>query len=158
MTNESQYGKNEMWYVIDSAPGAGLYVGFKKDVSEEEVRNAIADGTVTDLLNFVPTNKGDVFFIPAGTVHAIGKGNLILEVQQSSNCTYRLYDFDRKDRYGNKRELHLDKALSVLDYRKYVPQKAESGSNVVCRCKYFESMVYDLKAGSEVSIPADEPL
>lgn len=156
MTNESQYGKNEMWYVIDSAPEAGLYVGFKKDVSEEEVRNAIADGSVTDLLNFVPTNKGDVFFIPAGTVHAIGKGNLILEVQQSSNCTYRLYDFDRVDRYGNKRELHLDKALCVLDYHKYVPQKAESGSNVVCRCKYFESMVYDLEAGSEVSIPADE--
>ena len=155
MTNESQYGKNEMWYVIDSEEGAGLYVGFNKDVSEEEVRNAIESGTVTDLLNFVPTHKGDVFFIPAGTVHAIGKGNLILEVQQSSNCTYRLYDFDRKDRYGNKRELHLDKALSVLDYRKYIPQKTESDSHVVCRCKYFESMVYDLKAGSDISVPGD---
>lgn len=156
MAKESQYGKNEMWYVIDSSEGAGLYVGFKKDVSEEEVRNAIEDGTVTDLLNFVPTHKGDVFFIPAGTVHAIGKGNLILEVQQSSNCTYRLYDFDRKDRYGNKRELHLDKALAVLDYHKYIPQKSESGSHVVCRCKYFESMVYSLKAGEEVSLPGDD--
>ena len=155
MTNESQYGKNEMWYVIDSEEGAGLYVGFKKDVTADEVRNAIEDGTVTELLNFVPTSRGDVFFIPAGTVHAIGKGNLILEVQQSSNCTYRLYDFDRKDRYGNKRELHLDKALSVLDYHKYIPQKAESGSNVVCRCKYFESLVYELEPGKEVSVPGD---
>ncbi len=156
MTNESQYGKNEMWYVIDSKEGSGLYVGFNRDVSEEEVRAAIEDGTVTDLLNFVPTHRGDVFFIPAGTVHAIGKGNLILEVQQSSNCTYRLYDFDRKDRFGNKRELHLDKALAVLDYKRYTPQKAEADSHVVCRCKYFESMVYEVRSGSDITIPGDD--
>ena len=156
MANESQYGKNEMWYVIDSKEGSGLYVGFNRDVSEDEVRSAIEDGTVTDLLNFVPTHKGDVFFIPAGTVHAIGKGNLILEVQQSSNCTYRLYDFDRKDRFGNKRELHLDKALAVLDYKRYAPQKAEADSHVVCRCKYFESMVYEVRSGSDITIPGDD--
>ena len=144
LANESSYGKNEMWYVLDSAPGAGLYVGFKKDVTAEEVRSKIEDGTITELLNFVPTKKGDVFFIPAGTVHAIGAGNLICEVQQSSNCTYRLYDYDRVDRYGNKRPLHLDKGLEVTNLRKYEPQSFEDSDNVICRCKYFEALVYDV--------------
>ena len=156
MANESQYGKNEMWYVIDCEEGSGLYVGFNKDVTEEELRSKIADGTVTEILNFVPTHPGDVFFIPAGTVHAIGKGNLILEVQQSSTCTYRLYDFDRKDKFGNKRELHIDKAMAVIDMKRYVPFESESGGNTVCRCKYFESLIYDISKDAPETIIRDE--
>lgn len=151
---ENSYGKNEMWYVIDSKPGSGLYVGFKQNVSKEIVELAVKDGTITDYLNFVPTKAGDVFFIPAGTVHAIGKGNLICEVQQSSNCTYRLYDYDRVDRYGNKRELHIDKALDVIDYSKYVPQDFSSEGNLICRCKYFDVLLYDIK--DSLDVPADD--
>ncbi|MBP5180218.1 MAG: cupin domain-containing protein [Clostridiales bacterium] len=154
LENESSYGKNEMWYVIDSAPGSGLYVGFKRDVTRQEVEASVKDGTITDLLNFVPTKKGDVFFIPSGTVHAIGAGNLICEVQQSSNCTYRLYDYGRVDRYGNSRELHLEKALDVMDYTKYEPQRIEEEGNVICRCKYFEALVYDVDG--EITVPADD--
>ena len=154
LSNENSYGKNEMWYVLDSKPGAGLYVGFRRDVTREEVEAAVKDGTITDLLNFVPTKKGDTFFIPSGTVHAIGAGNLICEVQQSSNCTYRLYDYDRVDRYGNRRELHLDKALEVADYRKYEPQSLEGEGNLICRCKYFEALIYDVDG--TVTVPADD--
>jgi mannose-6-phosphate isomerase class I len=154
LSNENSYGKNEMWYVLDSKPGAGLYVGFRRDVTREEVEAAVKDGTITDLLNFVPTKKGDTFFIPSGTVHAIGAGNLICEVQQSSNCTYRLYDYDRVDRYGNRRELHLDKALEVADYRKYEPQSLEGEGNLICRCKYFETLIYDVDG--TVTVPADD--
>ena len=155
MVNESQYGKKEMWYVVDCEEGAGLYVGFNRDVTEDELRRAVADGTVMDILNFVPTHKGDVFFIPAGTVHAIGKGNLILEVQQSSTCTYRLYDYDRVDRFGNRRELHIDKALAVINYGKYVPFVNDEDDHSVCRCKYFESLVYDLNEESPVTVVRD---
>ena len=154
LSNESSYGKNEMWYVLDSKPGAGLYVGFRRDVTREEVEAAVKDGTITDLLNFVPTKMGDVFFIPSGTVHAIGAGNLICEVQQSSNCTYRLYDYDRVDRYGNKRELHLEKALEVADYSKYVPQSLEGEGNLICRCKYFEALIYDVDG--RITVHADD--
>ncbi len=154
LKNEASYGKNEMWHVIDSKPGSGLYVGFNRDVSREEVEKAVNDGTITDYLNFVPTKAGDTFFIPAGTVHAIGAGNLICEVQQSSNCTYRLYDYDRVDRYGNKRELHIDKALDVIDYSRYEPQELSTEGNLICRCKYFDVLVYDVDG--DLSVPADD--
>ena len=154
LVHENSYGKNEMWYVMDSLPGSGLYVGFKRDVTREEVKEAVENKTITELLNFVPTRTGDVFFIPAGTVHAIGAGNLICEVQQSSNCTYRLYDYDRVDRYGNRRELHLEKALDVMDYGKYVPQDLGGVGSAVCRCKYFEVLVYDVDG--EQTVPADD--
>ena len=87
-------------------------------------------------------------------MHAIGAGNLICEVQQSSNCTYRLYDYDRVDRYGNKRELHLEKALEVADYSKYVPQSLEGEGNLICRCKYFEALIYDVEG--RITVPADD--
>ena len=137
LENENEYGKNEMWYVIDSEPGAGLYLGFNRDVTREEVEQRIAANTIMDVLNFYPTKAGDVFFIPAGTVHAIGAGNLICEIQQSSNSTYRLYDYDRRDKFGNARELHLQKALDVLTYKKYEAEGIER-SNGKVSCKYFE--------------------
>lgn len=156
LENENQYGKNEMWYVIESEQGAGLYVGFNKDVSREEVENRVKNNAILEVLNFYPTHSGDVFFIPAGTVHAIGQGNLICEIQQSSNCTYRLYDYNRRDKYGNPRELHLDKALDVLNYSKYEQIRFEPEENsdgtVLSRCKYFESTVYDISNKIELQI------
>lgn len=153
---ENQYGKNEMWYVIDSEPGAGLYVGFNRDVSRDEVERKVQDGTIMELLNFYPTKPGDVFFIPAGTVHAIGAGNLIYEIQQSSNCTYRLYDYDRRDKFGNPRELHLQKALDVLDFKKYVPVdfevNADDAGRVLSRCKYFESVIYKIGGTEKITL------
>lgn len=145
LANENEYGKNEMWYVIDSEKGAGLYVGFNRDVTRKEVKQRVTDNTILDILNFIPVHPGDVFFIPAGTVHAIGAGNLICEIQQSSNSTYRLYDYDRRDKFGNPRELHLWKALDVLNYQKYetgqFTVEDESGQKII-RCKYFETAIF----------------
>jgi mannose-1-phosphate guanylyltransferase/mannose-6-phosphate isomerase len=158
LENENEYGKNEMWYVIDSEPGAGLYVGFSRDVSNEEVEKRVADNTILDVLNFYPTNPGDVFFIPAGTVHAIGKGNLICEIQQSSNSTYRLYDYDRRDRFGNPRELHLRKALDVLNFQKYEPTDfdvvQEKGRKKIC-CKYFEATILSVDGEEIITVEDD---
>ena len=148
-----------MWYVIDSEPGAGLYVGFNRDVSREEVSRRVRDNTIMEVLNFYPTKPGDVFFIPAGTVHAIGAGNLICEIQQSSNCTYRLYDYDRRDKFGNPRELHLEKALDVLNFKKYEPQsfgkETDGTGTVLVRCKYFESTLYEVSGEISVSLDID---
>ena len=137
LEHENEYGKNEMWYVIDAEAGAGLYVGFNKKADRDEVEKRITDNTILDILNFYPTKPGDVFFIPAGTVHAIGAGNLICEIQQSSNVTYRLYDYNRHDKFGNPRELHLEKALDVLNYEKYEPVMLKEENGIV-KCKYFE--------------------
>ena len=106
----------------------------------------VADNTILDILNFYPTKPGDVFFIPAGTVHAIGNGNLICEIQQSSNSTYRLYDYGRVDKFGNPRELHLKKALDVLEYGKYEPVDFEIEQDIKTkqiRCKYFETSIVE---------------
>ena len=156
---ENEYGKNEMWYVLDAEPGAFIYCGFKKHVSKEEVEGRIRENTVTEILNKVPVAPGDVYFISAGTVHAIGSGILICEIQQSSACTYRMYDYGRKDRFGNYRELHVQKALDVMDCRPYVPQKFEAGvekwehyeSRLLCCCKYFISTHYHIIGEMELA-------
>lgn len=155
---ENQYGKNEMWYIINCEPDSFLYCGFKRDVTREEVAERLEDNTILEVLNKVPVQKGDAYFIPAGTVHAIGAGILICEIQQSSNCTYRLYDYARKDKFGNLRELHIDKALDVLDFKQYAPQKLENTvveeeeyiKRVISRCKYFECTKYELRGHLEL--------
>ena len=156
LERENDYGKNEMWYVMDAEPGAGLYVGFNRDVSAEEVERRIGENTIMEVLNFFETKPGDVYYIPAGTVHAIGGGNLICEIQQSSNCTYRLYDFDRRDKFGNPRELHVKKALDVLNFNKYVPAEFEKeedeAGTTVTRCKYFQVTVYEVEDHTEVAM------
>lgn len=151
LQHENGYGKTEMWYVIDAEPGAGLYVGFNRDVSKEEVAQRIKDNTIMEVLDFHPTKPGDVFFIPAGTVHAIGAGNLICEIQQSSNSTYRLYDYDRRDKFGNPRELHLDKALDVLNYHKYEPIPFEGKVS----CKYFNVSFVDVEGKQQITLTND---
>ena len=110
---EGEPGKTEMWYVVDAQPGAQLYYGFQRELTREEAARRIADGTLTDVLNAVPVKAGDVFFIDAGTVHAIGAGILIAEIQQNSNTTYRVFDYGRLGADGKPRALHVEKALDV---------------------------------------------
>ena len=139
LENEGEYGKTEMWYVLAAEEGAALYCGFKKDVTKDEYAKAIAENTLTDLLNRVPVAVGDVFFIPAGTVHAIGKGILICEIQQNSNTTYRVYDYGRRDKDGNTRPLHVEKAMAVSTLKKApVHEKTPEGDDVLlAACPYF---------------------
>lgn len=113
---ENQLGKTEMWYVIDAKDGAKLVYGLKKGTTKESLKKALEENTVEELLNFVPVEKGDIIFIPSGTVHAILDGLLLAEIQQNSDITYRLYDWNRVDKDGKKRELHIDKALDVINY------------------------------------------
>ena len=149
LENENEFGKNEMWYVVDCEPGAYLYCGLKQDTDKEEIRRRIEDNTITEILNKIEVHKGDCVMVKAGTIHAIGAGILICEIQQNSNCTYRMYDYDRKDKFGNKRELHVDKAIDVVDVKKYEPFVSDSkdvpeGAEILVSCKYFECYKYVL--------------
>ena len=112
----NSYGKTEMWYVVDAEPGAMLIIGFSDDCLRDTYLDALDEGLVEDLLQKVPVKKGDVFFIPAGLVHAIGKGVVVAEIQQSSDITYRIYDYKRVDDQGNERELHTEQALDVINF------------------------------------------
>lgn len=147
MENENSYGKSEAWYIVEAEEGAGIYLGFSRDVTMDEYKRAIADGTLTDLLNFYEVKAGEFYFIPAGTVHAIGKGCLIYEIQESSNLTYRVYDYKRRDKDGNERELHIDKALAVSSLSKY------EGRDAPIECKYFRARTLSVK---DVTLATDE--
>lgn len=162
LPNENEYGKNEMWYIMDCEPGATIYYGLKRQVSPEELKRRALDNSILEVLNEIPVKKGDTFFIEAGTIHAIGSGILICEIQQNSNCTYRLYDYARKDRFGNLRELHLDKAVAVArtsvsaDTENLYPVEKKEGCTIkkLCECKYFTSILYEVE--QYVKIPVDE--
>lgn len=131
----NSFGKTEMWHIIDADEGCGLYVGFKKDYSRKEVEESLNNGTILDLLNFFKVKPGDTFFIEAGTIHAIGKGVRLIEIQQNSDITYRLYDYLRKDKNGNYRELHIKQALDVINYKKY--EKPQANQELLAKSKYF---------------------
>ena len=118
LANEGEFGKTEMWYVVDCKPGAKLAYGFKKNIDKAEFEKRIKDNTLDEVINYVPVSKGDVFFIDAGTLHAIGEGILIAEVQQNSNTTYRVSDYGRLGADGKPRELHIEKALDVAKCKK----------------------------------------
>lgn len=113
LLNEGESGKTEMWYVMDAEPNATLIYGFTREISHQEFEKRIQDNTLLEVCNQVPIKKGDVFFIEAGTLHAIGAGALIAEIQQSSNSTYRVYDYGRLGKDGKPRQLHIEKALAV---------------------------------------------
>lgn len=162
-----QSGKTEMWYVLDATTDAKLVYGLRKKCSENEVRKAISEGELGRYLQTVPVKKDDIFFIEAGTIHAIGAGCLIAEIQENSNLTYRLYDYDRVGKDGKRRELHVDKALAVANLKgspepkqplrvlKYKPGVA---CELLSRCRYFE--VYRMLVNTErrqiVAYRADE--
>ena len=139
---EGGLGKTEMWLILEREEGAFLYYGFKKEYTKEEVRAAIEGQYLTDYLEKVPVEKGDVFFIPAGTVHAIGAGIVIAEIQENSNLTYRVYDYGRKDKNGKERELHIAKALDVMHCEpagrgKAVDEEISGGCRRLASCPYF---------------------
>ena len=137
------YGKTEMWYILESASDAKIYTGFKDGVTREDYRNAVENGTVQNLLNIEKAEKGDVFFTPAGRVHAIGAGTTLIEIQQTSDITYRISDWNRQTSGSEKRELHTDLALDALDFtetstRKKINVKPELNifGNIV-DCNFF---------------------
>ncbi len=156
LEHEGEYGKTEMWYVLDCDEGAALYYGFTRDVTREEYENAIKEGQLTDILNRVDVKRGDVFFIPAGTVHAIGAGILICEIQQNSNTTYRVYDYNRRDKDGNLRPLHVAKALEVSNLQKSpdLPATPDGADILLAACEYFE--VRRLRVDGSAIVTADE--
>ncbi|MDR3292669.1 MAG: class I mannose-6-phosphate isomerase [Clostridiales bacterium] len=118
LINENSFGKTEVWYILEAEEGAGLYLGFNKNTDRNEVAERIANNTLTEILNFVPVTAGEAYFVSAGTVHAIGRGITLAEIQQNSNLTYRVYDFGRVGKDGKPRELHVEKALRVMNYKK----------------------------------------
>lgn len=135
LKNEGQYGKTEMWYVMDAGEDAFLYYGFRTEVSREELEKRIREDTLLDVLHAEPVQKGDVLFIEPGTIHAIGRNILIAEIQQNSNVTYRVYDYGRTGKDGKKRELHVEKALAVTKRRPVIRDKKSYPH--IADCDYF---------------------
>jgi mannose-6-phosphate isomerase len=121
----NSFGKTEMWYILEADEGSTLNSGFNREVTKEEYVKAVADNTLMDILNIEPVSAGDVFFLPAGRVHYIGKGILLAEIQQTSDITYRIYDFDRTDDKGQKRELHTELAVDAINYHHYDQYKTQ---------------------------------
>ena len=143
------HGKTEMWYALPSTPGAMLYNGLKQQITPEQYKQMVENDTITDALARYEVHEGDVFFIPAGRIHTIGAGCFVAEIQQTSDVTYRIYDFKRKDKNGNYRELHTQLAAESIDYTvldnyrtEYEPLKNEGVQ--VATCPYFTTAVYDL--------------
>lgn len=162
MRVEGEYGKTEMWYIVDCEEGAELLYGFKHEISSEEFAERIANNTLLEVTNNVPVHKGDVFFIEAGTLHAIGKGILIAEIQQNSNTTYRIYDYGRVGADGKPRPLHVEMACEVTELvpPKYPttaqgsPEKLDGGVKTLLRsCEYFN--VNRIELDGTVALNAD---
>ncbi|WP_264525265.1 type I phosphomannose isomerase catalytic subunit [Flavobacterium sp. N502536] len=151
----NSFGKTEMWYVMQADADARIIVGFKEDSNKEEYLKHLEDKTLVSILDEVKAKGGDVFFLETGTVHAIGSGLVVAEIQQTSDVTYRLYDFDRTDAQGNKRELHVDLALDAINYNKVETQKnyetKVNTSNVVVDCPYFTTNFIPLASKTEIS-------
>ncbi|WP_291284998.1 type I phosphomannose isomerase catalytic subunit [Flavobacterium sp.] len=151
----NSFGKTEMWYVMQADADARIIVGFKEDSNKEEYLKHLEDKTLVSILDEVKAKAGDVFFLETGTVHAIGAGLVVAEIQQTSDVTYRLYDFDRTDAQGNKRELHVDLALDAINYNKVETQKnyetKVNTSNVVVDCPYFTTNFIPLESKTEIS-------
>lgn len=145
----NSFGKTEMWYVMDADAGAELIVGFNKNVTKEEYSKSLEDDTLLDLLNYEAVKEGDTFFINTGKIHAIGAGVLLAEIQQTSDVTYRVFDFNRKDKAGNLRELHTDMALDAMDYEKKDDFKVQYDDvtntvNNMVECPYFKTNFLNL--------------
>lgn len=145
----NSFGKTEMWYVIKADKGASLYSGFSQQIDKEEYVKRVGNNTIMDVLKKYDVSEGDVFFLPAGRVHAIGAGCFIAEIQQTSNITYRIYDYNRKDKNGNTRELHTELAKDAIDYTLYpdyrTHYKAHTNATVnLADCKYFTTNLIEL--------------
>lgn len=162
-SNNEGFGKTEMWYVVEAEPGAKLIMGLDRDYTKAEFRKAIDEKRLEDIVNTVEVKTGDSFFIPAGTVHAIGAGLLIAEIQQNSSTTYRVYDYNRRQKDGSFRQLHIDQAVDVLQNRtkeemeqiRFVKNPAAvKEENILAACDYFT--VEHVEVNSETVLSADE--
>ncbi len=160
LAEAGEQGKAEMWYIVDCEPHAFIYYGFSKKISESEFLQRAEEGSICEVLNQVPVSKGDVFYILPGTIHAIGAGIVIAEIQQSSNTTFRVYDYQRKDGNGNLRPLHLERAAKVLDYTPVIPEECRANSMVsfseftmveMFSCKYFRAYRIDIHTLARLS-------
>jgi len=162
LEKEGQLGKTEMWYILAAKPDSKLVYGFNQDVDAKKVREMISNGTIDNYLNHIPVHKSDLFYIPSGTIHALGAGCLVAEIQESSNVTYRLYDYNREDKNGKKRPLHIEKALEIACLNcSVVPRqpmrvlKYNNGcaSELLTRCKYFqvERMILNTEINRDLS-------
>lgn len=160
LKNENQYGKTEAWYIIDCDEGAQLIYGLNKSMTRSQLRQCIENGTLLDNVNRVNVKKGDMFFIPSGTIHAIGKGILLAEVQQNSNVTYRVYDYGRLQN-GKPRELHIDKAVDVInlnpppvcsDPMGKTVQKEGYKSTLLTKCELFCLTRLDIEEKAEITV------
>lgn len=150
LEHENQFGKTEMWYILSAEEGAFLYLGLNCDMTADQFAEAVENKTICDYLNKVYVHSGETYFIPSGTIHAIGSGITLYEVQQNSSLTYRVYDFDRVDANGNKRQLHVDKAKKVVNLNKYdVPDPARQ--QLLGKCKYFA--LYRYQGNNEFCYP-----
>lgn len=147
LENENCLGKTEMWYVLAAREGASIVYGFNQDMDRGRVQNVLAGGTINNYLNRVPVQRNDVFLVEAGTVHAIGAGIIMAEIQESSNLTYRLYDYGRVDKNGKQRKLHVEKAMQVMNMRssaqprqpmRVLRYKRGCACELLTRCKYFQ--------------------
>ena len=154
-----EQGKAEMWYIVDCVPQAFLYLGFSQEISQEEFLRRAEDGTICRVLNRVPVAKGDVFYILPGTIHAVGAGILIAEIQQNSNTTFRVYDYRRKDAAGKLRPLHLERAAQVLSYEPIIPEECRANGGVsfpafsmveMFSCNYFRAYRLDVRTAVEL--------
>jgi len=163
LEHEHQYGKTEMWYVVDCEPGASLYFGVNRALTKEEFKKRIEDNTLTDVLYKADVKKGDVFFIQSGTIHAIGAGILICEIQQNSNTTYRVYDYGRRGADGKLRELHIDKAIDVSKLtpsdtsdKQGKPEEIPGGTKcALASCPYFTTEKYVVDGEVEIDVTGD---
>ena len=149
---EQSFGKSEMWHIISADEGGGLYVGLNRDYTKEEIEKALKEGSILNCLNFFKVKPGDTFIINPGTIHAIGAGVRLIEIQQNSNLTYRLYDYNRVDQFGNPRELHIKKALDVIDYRQF--KVVKSANEVLADNQYFT--VKEVNFDNELEITAND--
>ena len=142
----TDFGKTEMWYIVDAKPGAKIIYGLNGEYTSDELRAAIEKGTLENMMNYVPVHAGEAYFIPSGLVHAIGEGILIAEIQQNSNITYRVYDYNRVGADGKLRPLHIDDALAVIESTDpgHVKSEETDDPTVISKCKYFTVNKYHL--------------
>lgn len=157
-----EHGKAEMWYIVDCEPQASIYFGFSKKITEKEFYRRANDGTICEVLNRISVSPGDVYYILPGTIHAIGTGIVIAEIQQNSNTTFRVYDYQRKDMDGKLRPLHLERAMKVIDYTPIIVDKCKVNSSVnfdeflmseMFECKYFRA--YNICIREKVTLCCD---
>ena len=153
-------GKTEMWYIINATDGAKIYAGLAQDLTPDQYEKAVEDGNLMEMLSEFESSPGDVYFLPAGTIHAIGAGNLMVEIQQSSDITYRIFDYGRRDKDGNKRDLHTGLAKEAINYNKGEGCKKkiiynESGATILAECEHFTTSLVRIKGERDFDFDSD---